>query len=165
MNLRNVTKNVHRSLARVAVLFVMASAANAQDVVRVEGGQPVQATMYVAQPVAQPMVAQAQPASYGDPYGFTAWLNSTRAQYGLPAVGYDPNLAAWASQNNAQQNARGMGHHVMGPARRQNSAMGSYASVPGMWMASPAHRAALLDPTIRFVGIAGAGAYWTFNAY
>jgi uncharacterized protein YkwD len=34
-----------------------------------------------------------------------------------------------------------------------------------MWMASPAHRAALLDPTIRFVGIAGAGAYWTYNAY
>ncbi len=57
-----------------------------------------------------------------------------------------------------------MGHHVMGPARRQNSAMGNYASIGSMWMASPAHRAALLDPTISFVGIAGAGAYWTYNA-
>jgi len=52
---------------------------------------------------------------------------------------------------------------VMGSARRQNSAMG--AGFPGaMWMASPAHRAALLDPTISWIGIAAAGAYWTFNA-
>ena len=80
-------------------------------------------------------------------------------------VGYDPNLEAWAAANNGQQNARGMGHHVMGPARRQNSAMGNYASIGAMWMASPAHRAALLDPTITAIGLAGAGAYWTFNAY
>jgi hypothetical protein len=100
----------------------------------------------------------------GDSYGFVSWLNGVRAQHGLPAVGYDPNLSAWAQSNNAQQNSRGMGHYVMGPARRQNSAMGSYSSVPGMWMASGAHRAALLDPSIRNVGIAGSGAYWTFNA-
>ena len=50
-----------------------------------------------------------------------------------------------------------MGHYVMGPARRQNSAMGSYASIGSMWMASPAHRAALLDPSIRWIGIAGLG--------
>lgn len=104
-------------------------------------------------------------APVGDPYGFTAWLNSTRASYGLAPVGYDPNLASWAHVNNTHQNAYGMGHHVMGPASRQNSAMGAYASVPGMWMNSPAHRAALLDPTIRWIGIAGLGAYWTFNAY
>lgn len=107
--------------------------------------------------------APATPAS--DPYGFTNWLNATRASYGLAPVGYDPNLAGWAHVNNTHQNSRGMGHHVMGPARRQNSAMGNYASVPGMWMASPAHRAALLDPSIRWIGIAGLGAYWTFNAY
>ncbi len=67
--------------------------------------------------------------------------------------------------NNDQQAARGMGHHVMGPARRQNAAMGHYASIGAMWMNSPGHRAALLDPTIRWIGIAGLGAYWTFNAY
>ena len=115
-------------------------------------------------PLYQPVLYRpVQPA--GDAYGFTGWLNATRAAYGLPPVGYDANLSAWANANNGQQQARGMGHHVMGPARRQNAAMGSYATVPGMWMASPAHRAALLDPTIRFIGIAGAGAYWTFNAY
>jgi hypothetical protein len=101
---------------------------------------------------------------YGDPYGFTAWLNSTRAAYGLPAVGHDPNLSSWAAENNNHQAARGLGHYVMGVARRQNSAMGDFASIGAMWMNSPAHRSALLDPTIRSIGIAGLGAYWTFNA-
>ena len=100
----------------------------------------------------------------GDPYGFTNWLNATRAAYGLPAVGHDPNLSSWAAVNNSHQASRGMGHFVMGPARRQNAAMGGYPGIESMWMASPAHRAALLDPTIRWIGIAGLGAYWTFNA-
>jgi uncharacterized protein YkwD len=118
-----------------------------------------------AQPAAQPVYQQpAYQQAAGDPYGFTAWLNSVRASYGLSAVGYDPNLSSWAAMNNNQQASRGMGHYVMGPARRQNSAMGQYASIGAMWMASPAHRAALLDPTIRWIGIAGLGAYWTFNA-
>ena len=102
---------------------------------------------------------------YGDPYGFLGWLNATRASYGLPAVGHDPNLSSWAAENNNHQAARGMGHFVMGPARRQNAAFGSSANIGSMWMNSPAHRAALLDPTIRWMGIAGLGAYWTFNAY
>ena len=66
--------------------------------------------------------------------------------------------------NNDHQASRGIGHFVMGPATRQNSAMGGYPGIESMWMASPAHRAALLDPTIRWIGIAGLGAYWTFNA-
>ncbi len=128
--------------------------------------QPAAVAVAVVQP--QPVaVAQPQPAYVptGDPYGFTSWLNATRASYGLPAVGYDPNLTNWASMNNSHQSSRGVGHFVMGPARRQNSAMGNSTTIGGMWMASPAHRAALLDPSIRFIGIAGMGAYWTFNAY
>ena len=108
------------------------------------------------------------PAAYvptGDPYGFTAWLNGVRAQNGLGAVGVDPNLSNWAAMNNGQQNAMGMGHHIMGPARRQNSGMGAAGTVWQMWMASPAHQAALLDPSISMIGIAAGGAYWTFNAY
>ncbi len=113
-------------------------------------------------PASQPTEA-APAASYGDPYGFLSWLNSMRASYGLGPVSYDQNLSNWAAMNNDQQNARGLGHFVMGPARRQNAAMGG--GFPGaMWMASPAHRAALLDPTISWIGIAAAGAYWTFNA-
>lgn len=126
------------------------------------GQQPVAAQPAATQPVA------AQPAAaptYGDAYGFTAWLNGVRGQYGLAPVSHDPNLAAWANMNNAQQNNQGLGHHVMGPARRQNSAMGSAASIGAQWLASPAHAAALLDPSIRVIGIAGMGAYWTFNAY
>lgn len=145
-----------------------------QPVQEVVYQQPAQPQVVYQQP-AQPQAAQ--PVTYvqqfqqvvqavaGDPYGFTGWLNATRAAYGLGPVGYDPNLSAWANANNAQQSARGIGHFVMGPARRQNSAMGNYASIGAMWMASPAHRAALLDPTITMIGIAGWGAYWTFNAY
>jgi uncharacterized protein YkwD len=120
-----------------------------------------------AQPGQQPAqeVQVAQPVQYtGDPYGFLGWLNATRASYGLPAVGYDPNLSGWAAMNNDQQAARGMGHFVMGPARRQNAAIGAFANIGAMWMNSPGHRAALLDPSIRWMGIAGLGAYWTFNA-
>ncbi len=134
---------------------------------------------YQPQTVQTTVDAQVAPASYatsgaapatavaeaGDPYGFLGWLNATRASYGLPAVGYDANLTNWAAMNNSQQAARGMGHFVMGPARRQNAAMGAFANIGQMWMNSPAHRAALLDPTIRAIGIAGLGAYWTFNAY
>jgi uncharacterized protein YkwD len=115
---------------------------------------------------AAPTVATAVAAPVaGDPYGFVGWLNATRAAYGLSAVGYDANLSNWAAMNNDQQATRGMGHFVMGPARRQNSAMGAFANIGSMWMNSPAHRAALLDPTISAIGIAGLGAYWTFNAY
>ncbi len=129
--------------------------------------QAAQAQAAAEAQAAQTQEAQAQPVyQYGDPYGFTGWLNGVRAQYGLGAVGFDPNLAGWAAANNGQQQARGMGHHVMGPARRQNSGMGgAMSTVAAMWMASPAHQAALLDPSITMIGIAASGAYWTYNAY
>lgn len=147
-----------------------------QTAPQVQYAQPAAPTQYyqsaydgmaAAQPTQATQAPAAAPAaaSSGDSYGFTAWLNGVRASYGLGAVGYDPNLEGWAAQNNNQQAARGLGHYVMGPARRQNSAMGGFPGVEAMWLASPAHRAALLDPTISFIGIAGAGAWWTFNAY
>jgi uncharacterized protein YkwD len=136
--------------------FVLSPGAQSSQAVNATVSQPVQEVQ-----ASQPVQYVNQPA--GDPYGFTAWLNGVRASYGLPAVGYDPNLSTWAAQNSAQQAASGIGHYIMGPARRQNSAMGSW---PGdMWMASGGHRAALLDPTISWIGIAAYGAYWTYNAY
>jgi uncharacterized protein YkwD len=136
-----------------------------QEPATTAGSQIIQTGYTTPVDTAATQPAEAAPASYGgDPYGFMAWLNSTRASYGLGPVNYDANLANWAAMNNSQQQARGLGHFVMGPARRQNSAAGGV--FPGaMWMASPAHRAALLDPTITWFGIAAAGAYWTFNAY
>lgn len=135
--------------------------------VRVETGTPVYQPVYVRPAPQEPEVLEMQPAPEGhviEDFGFVGWINSTRASVGLPAVALDANLCHWAAANNGQQHARGMGHHVMGSARRQNSGWGSFSTVCSMWMASPAHRAALLDPTISFVGIAGSGAYWTFNA-
>ena len=79
-----------------------------------------------AAPAATEPTAPTASVENGDPYGFLGWLNATRASYGLPAVGHDPNLSGWAAENNNHQAARGMGHFVMGPARRQNAAMGSF---------------------------------------
>lgn len=111
-------------------------------------------------PTDVPHARLARPEPGGD---FVAWLNGVRAAHGLAPVAYDPGLAGWAARNSEQQAVRGMGHHVMGTARRQNAGVGSLATVGPMWMASPAHRAALLDPTVRWVGVAGNGPYWTFN--
>ncbi len=138
----------------------------APETLEPENFKPATAEILLSHPVAvamQAAVVEYVPA--GDPYGFTAWLNGVRSQYGLGAVGVDSNLSNWAAMNNGQQNAMGMGHHVMGPARRQNSGMGAAGTVWQMWMASPAHQAALLDPSISMIGIAAGGAYWTFNAY
>lgn len=110
-----------------------------------------------------PMAAHAQQPT---DYGFGQWLNVTRAQHGLPAVGYDANMTNWAAVNNQHQQAKGMGHHVIAPARRQNSAWNyrDIGTLGAAWMNSPGHRAALLDPTITAYGIAFDGLYWTFNA-
>lgn len=109
--------------------------------------------------------AYAPSTTCNDQASFLAWLNGTRARYGLPAVGWDPQCANDAAANNAQQAIRGMGHWWMGCARRQNSAMGGgYGVAAAMWLNSPPHRAALLDPTIRSVGVAMSGTYLTFSA-
>jgi hypothetical protein len=100
-----------------------------------------------------------------DPFGFTAWLNSIRAQSGLAAVGYDAALESCAHQNNLLQASYGLGHHFMGIARRQNAGMGPASVVWSAWTHSPGHAAALFDPTIRAVGIAVYGSWWTFSAY
>lgn len=99
-----------------------------------------------------------------NPGGFLSWLNGVRAQHGLRPVVWDGNLAADAATNSAIQARRGLGHFYFGRARRQNSAMGGYSALPSLWWSSPAHRAALLDPTITRAAVAGYGAYWTFNA-
>lgn len=117
-----------------------------------------------AQTAPAPPSGPVAPQVAADPYGFLTWLNATRASYGLRPVAYDAVLTQWAQANNSQQTQRGLGHWVMGPARRQNAGMGEYVTVCNMWMASGGHRAALLDPTITRIGIAGLGVWWTFSA-
>jgi hypothetical protein len=114
---------------------------------------------------AAPATQAACPVASGDCMGFVGWLNGVRAQHGLGPVSHDPALDGWCHQNNLAQAARGMGHWIMGTARRQNAAMGlGFPGVESAWMNSPGHRAALLDPTLRFVGIAWLGAYCTYCA-
>lgn len=109
---------------------------------------------------------QNYPSVCSDANGFTQWLNSVRSTYGLPPVGYDASLEADCHQNNLWQAARGMGHHFFGRARRQNaSAVPDFGKVGPCWMDSPGHRAAMLDPNIRFIAITYYAGYTTFSAY
>lgn len=101
-----------------------------------------------------------------DPYGFAAILNAYRASAGLPPVAYDSDLSAWAAQNNAHQNHRGLGHHV-NPNCFQNCAWNTpdVQRTAIEWINSPGHRANMLSPSISRFGIAhGPGPYWTMNA-
>ncbi len=101
-----------------------------------------------------------------DPYGFAAILNQLRARAGLHPLSYDPELSSWASQNNAVQCRRGIGHHV-NPCGVQNCGW-NYSDANAVtqgWMNSPGHRENLLSPTVSRFGLAfGPGPYWTFNA-
>lgn len=94
---------------------------------------------------------------------FVGWLNGARAGYGLPALAIDPALTYDAAVNSGIQARRGLGHFHLGSARRQNSGWGALSAMPASWWNSPAHRSALLDPSARFVGLAGAGAFWTLS--
>lgn len=108
----------------------------------------------------------APPPASTDPYGFVGLLNQYRAAHGLGPVSFDANLSAWASQNNAAQSHRGLGHHV-NPNCFQNSAWNcvNALDVATAWMNSRGHRANMLNPGISRVGIAyGPGPYWTMNA-
>jgi uncharacterized protein YkwD len=101
-----------------------------------------------------------------DPHGFADILNNVRASAGLPPLAYDHDLAVWAANNNAEQSARGLGHHV-NPNCYQNSAWNTpdAQSTAEEWMSSPAHRANMLSPNVTRFGIAyGPGPYWTMNA-
>lgn len=119
----------------------------AAPVVRVDG---------TGGPLSYPVQHQAAPAA--DASGFVPWLNGVRAQRGLRPVAWDANLAAWAVANSQS----GTYHGVM-VGRRQNWGWGSLGAVRSMWLASPAHAAALLDPTITRVGLGAWGSVWTFN--
>ncbi|MEW4567849.1 CAP domain-containing protein [Tautonia sp. JC769] len=119
------------------------------------------------EPESQPAPSVSIPADsgYGDPYGFSAIINNYRASAGLPPLAYDPNLAAWASQNNAAQCSRGLGHHIMANFFQNcgyNQA--SVLDIAISWMNSPGHAQNMLAPSATRFGIAyGPGPYWTMN--
>lgn len=117
-------------------------------------------------PSAQAAAADCDCSGGADPYGFAAILNRIRASAGLHPLAYDPDLSSWASQNNAVQCRRGIGHHV-NPCGVQNCGW-NYSDANAVaqgWMDSPGHRQNLLSPSVSRFGLAfGPGPYWTFNA-
>ena len=102
----------------------------------------------------------ASQAATGDPGAFLGWINSVRASHGRGPVGWSAQLANDAAVNSS----RGFGHSWMGSARRQNAGVGPLGSVQAMWLQSPAHADAILDPSITAVGLANVGGVWTFAA-
>lgn len=96
----------------------------------------------------------------GDAYGFTAWINSVRARYGLRALAWSADAAAHAAINSA----RGFGHSYLGGTRRQNVGVGQLQTVEAMWLQSPGHLSAIVDPSVTEVGIAYVNGVWTMNA-
>jgi hypothetical protein len=117
------------------------------------------------EPEPDPAVSMPADSGYGDPYGFSAIINNYRAAAGLPPLAYDPNLAAWASQNNAAQCSQGLGHHIMANFFQNcgyNQA--SVLDIAISWMNSPGHAQNMLAPSATRFGIAyGPGPYWTMN--
>jgi uncharacterized protein YkwD len=170
---------ISRSTALILtlVLFCMGSTLPAQEpsagplgrlIGRFRQHRPAAASYSVATASAQapgPAAANCD-CTGGDPYGFAAILNRLRAAAGLHPVAYDPDLSSWASQNNAAQCRRGIGHHV-NPCGVQNCGW-NYANADAVaqgWMSSPGHRQNMLSPSITCFGIAfGPGPYWTLNA-
>ncbi len=113
-----------------------------------------------------PLPALASPQSGSAPApasadSFAAWLNAERAARGLRPCRVSAELCADATENSR----RGFGHSFMGRARRQNAGMGALPTVCVMWVASPAHAAALFDPSITAIGLGQVGAVITFAAY
>lgn len=92
--------------------------------------------------------------------GIVAQINQLRASRGLGPVSWDGGLASEATRNSQI----GFGHAYMGSARRQNSAISSSPSQAfGQWMGSPAHLAAMLDPSVSRVGLGNVGGTYTLN--
>jgi len=101
-------------------------------------------------------------------------MNVVRAQHGLGRLTLDPPLERAANAHSREMIAAGVFEHgafasrmaqfhVQGSLAGENLAWGtgSYGSARGVvagWLGSPEHRANLLSPTFRRVGIASIGA-------
>ena len=145
-----------RRLAVVALLLA-AGLADAQEARK----RPRPKTK--AQPVVVAEVTGNRPVDV-----FLNLINQERWEQGLKPVSLDPMLTRYSYYNSLEQAARGEpGHFVLPPDwKRQNSAMAPQGVEQAfrVWMDSTPHRAGMMDPTIRWVGIAGHPPYWTMNA-
>ena len=115
--------------------------------------------VYQAVPVSVPTAAASVSLAGGDRWGIVGWLNAVRGGRGLGGVVWDEEVAGWAVENSR----RGFGHVVRFGGWRQNVGMGALPTVQAMWLSSPAHASALLDPWVTRVGLGYANGVWTLN--
>ena len=161
-----MTRTFNQIVAALVVLLALASTAAAQCPGNRCRRAPVRWSYRVAPAPAPPSAVYGVPAAgtavaATQPGDFLAAVNAYRAGHGLRALAFDANLAAFAAANNGWQAVRGLGHHV-NPNAYQVAAAGpglSPAAALASWHGSPAHRAILLNPSVRVIGYAfGPGA-------
>jgi uncharacterized protein YkwD len=122
--------------------------------------------------VALPLGAACAPVGQGAPPDIYSKLNAFRAHYGVPPVAGCGSLGAIAQSHAEGMAARGHLSHDGFPNRLQVF-YGGYRwgevvaygqpttdAVLWAWMASPGHRAQLLDPAFQHVGFGHAGGFW-----
>lgn len=117
--------------------------------------------------VQKPTTKDAVSAVQSDPWGFLSALNSTRAQHGLAALRYDANLSQWAADNcRIMTSVKVSGHYSLGDRSFWQVALYGAVDAPTavlVFMGSPSHRNALLQPGVTIAGVWFDGSSWTAN--
>jgi uncharacterized protein YkwD len=119
--------------------------------------------------LALPAAASAAPKLSNPETALLKEINRVRATHGLGSLAFDPALARAARAHSREMSANGVfAHgafrermirfHAAGPLLGENLAWGSgeYGTPQGIvkaWLASPAHRANLLRPGFRRIGL------------
>lgn len=95
-----------------------------------------------------------------------ALINEERIARGLPAVARSALLDSQSQKHSNQMSSRGeLYHSDAGEWGGECVGMGAptWAAQVDAWMASPPHRAIILDPDYIHVGAGGAGSYRTIQ--
>jgi uncharacterized protein YkwD len=135
------------------------------------------ATIVACQPAAPP--ATVPPAATQAEAAFLAKINEFRRQNGLGELAYDPELTAASRNWSVTMASRGGLSHDPNPATGVTTQWaligenvgkgGSVDSVFAALVASPSHRATMLEPRYGHVGVGvhidGNGTIWTTHRY
>ena len=130
---------------------------------------PVQPQVTQPKPVvSQPKPISARPATNDFEAQFMSWLNGVRERSGLKAIGINADSRNVSIQNNnSQSRSNSIGHFNLPRAGVQNSAMrnsNSVEALEAMWWNSGAHRANLMNPSIKNGSVVCSGVWCTFTA-
>lgn len=90
-------------------------------------------------------------------------VNQQRADYGLSPLASNSSLFDSAQKWSAQMSAEGRMYHSGHAPENVAWGYSTAAQVVAAWMASPGHRANILDPGSTLAGVGLVGTYWTLQ--